>query len=137
MGGYAYNDSRDTQTGARSMYAPYHMFTAFNKYGFRTGRLKGLDLALGSIFIGERPIDPTPLTSLGGIANTPLWTMPAKWRFDAVLRYALPFKGRVQYVFGAKVQNLTDNQEIYKLADSNSVQRQPGRTFQASLTAKL
>jgi outer membrane receptor protein involved in Fe transport len=137
MGGYAYNDSRDTRTGRRSMYAPYHMFTAFNKYAFRTGPLKGLDLALGSIFLGERPIDPAVLTSLGGIANTPSWTMPAKWRFDAVLRYALPFKGRVQYVFGAKVQNLMDNQEIYKLADSNSVQRQPGRNIQTSLTVRF
>ncbi len=137
MGGYAYNDSRDTRTGVRSMYAPYHMFTAFNKYAFRSGPLKGLDLALGSIFLGARPIDPTPLTTLGGLANTPSWTMPAKWRFDAVLRYALPVKGRVQYVFGAKVQNLTDNQEIYKLADSNSVQRQPGRTLQTSLTARF
>jgi iron complex outermembrane receptor protein len=137
MGGYAYNDSRDTRTGRRSMYAPYHMFTAFNKYAFRTGPLKGLDLALGSIFLGERPIDPAVLTSLGGIANTPSWTMPAKWRFDAVLRYALPFKGRVQYVFGAKVQNLLDNQEIYKLADSNSVQRQPGRNIQTSLTVRF
>lgn len=137
MGGYAYNDSRDTRTGRRSMYAPYHMFTAFNKYAFRTGTFKGLDLALGSIFLGERPIDPVVLTSLGGIANTPSWTMPAKWRFDAVLRYALPFKGRVQYIVGAKVQNFMDNQEIYKLADSNSVQRQPGRTVQTSLTVRL
>lgn len=137
MGGYAYNDSRDTRTGARSMYAPYHMFTAFNKYAFRAGPLKGLDLAVGSIFIGQRPIDPAVLTTLGGIANTPSWTMPAKWRFDGVVRYALPFKGRVQYVFGAKVQNLLDNQEIYKLADSNSVQRQPGRTIQTSLTVRF
>jgi hypothetical protein len=43
----------------------------------------------------------------------------------------------VRYTFGAKVQNVMDNQEIYKLADSNSVQRQPGRTFQASLSARF
>jgi hypothetical protein len=49
----------------------------------------------------------------------------------------VPRSGRVQYVWGAKVQNVMDNQEIYKLADSNSVQRQPGRTFQASLSAKF
>ena len=137
MGGYAYNDTRDTRTRARSMYAPHHMFTAFNKYAFRAGRLRGLDLALGSIYTGDRPIDPAVITTLGGIANTPQWTMPGKWRFDAVLRYAVPRSGRVQYVFGAKVQNVLDNQEIYKLADSNSVQRQPGRTFQASLSAKF
>ena len=49
--------------------------------------------------------------------------------------------GRVKGVkgtaFGGKVQNVMDNQEIYKLADSNSVQRQPGRTFQASLSARF
>ena len=53
MGGYAYNDTRDTRTRARSMYAPHHMFTAFNKYAFRAGRLRGLDLALGSIYTGD------------------------------------------------------------------------------------
>ena len=137
MGGYAYNDARDTRTNARSMYAPHHMATAFNKYAFRSGVLRGLDLALGSIFIGDRPIDPVVLTTLGGIANTPQWTMPGKWRFDGVIRYAVPRAGRVRYVLGAKVQNVLDNQEIYKLGDSNSVQRQPGRTFQASLSAKF
>jgi outer membrane receptor protein involved in Fe transport len=113
------------------------MFTAFNKYAFRSGRWRGLDLAVGSIFIGDRPIDPAVLTTLGGIANTPSWTMPGKWRFDAVLRYAFPGGGPVRYTFGAKVQNVMDNQEIYKLADSNSVQRQPGRTLQASLSARF
>lgn len=137
MGGYAYNDARDTRTNARSMYAPHHMATAFNKYAFRSGVLRGLDLALGSIFIGDRPIDPAVITTLGGIANTPTWTMPGKWRFDGVIRYAVPRAGRVRYVLGAKVQNVLDNQEIYKLGDSNSVQRQPGRTFQASLSAKF
>jgi iron complex outermembrane recepter protein len=137
MGGYAYNDSRDTRTGVRSMYAAYHMFTAFNKYAFRSGPLKGLDLGVGSIFIGDRPIDPAVLTSLGGIANTPSWTMPGEWRYDLVVRYALPLKGRVKYVLGAKVQNVLDNQEIYKLADSNSVQRQPGRTIQTSLSVRF
>lgn len=137
MGGYAYNDTRDTRTNARSMYAPRHMATAFNKYAFRSGALRGLDLALGSIYLGDRPIDPAVITTLGGVANTPSWTMPGKWRFDGVLRYAVPGSGRVRYVFGAKIQNVLDNQEIYKLADSNSVQRQPGRTFQASLSAKF
>ncbi len=63
------------------------------KYSFRTGRHRGLDVALGSIYLGDRPIDPTPITTLGGLANTPVWTMPAEWRFDVVLRYVLPFKG--------------------------------------------
>ncbi len=137
MGGYSYNDSRDTQTRARSQYAPYHMFTAFNKYAFRRGPLRGLDVALGSIFLGERPIDPTPITTLGGLANTPLWTMPGEWRFDVVLRYAVPAKGRVAWVLGAKLQNAFDNQDIFKLADTNSVQRQPGRTIQTSITARF
>jgi iron complex outermembrane recepter protein len=137
MGGYAYNDSRDTQTKLRSQYAPYHMFTAFNKYSFRRDLLRGLDLSLGAIYLGSRKIDETPITSLGGIANAPVWTMPGEWRFDVVTRYALPFKGRARYVFGAKIQNVFDNQDIFKLADRVSVQRQPGRTFQASLTARF
>jgi len=137
MGGYSYNDSRDTRTRVRSIYAPYHMFTAFNKYAFRRGALRGLDVSLGSIFLGERPIDPTPITTLGGLANTPIWTMPAEWRFDVVVRYALRLPGRVNYVLGAKLQNALDNQDIFKLADTNSVQRQPGRTLQLSVSAKF
>jgi hypothetical protein len=96
MGGYSYNDSRDTKTRARSNYAPYHMFTAFNQYAFRRGPLRGLEVALGSIYLGDRPIDPTQITTLGGLANTPIWTMPGEWRFDGVLRYALRTTGRVQ-----------------------------------------
>jgi outer membrane receptor protein involved in Fe transport len=137
MGGYSYNDSRDTKTRVRSIYAPYHMFTAFNKYAFRQGKLQGLDVSLGSIYIGERPIDPTPITTLGGLVNTPIWTMSGEWRFDVVLRYALRTKGRVQYVFGAKLQNALDNQDIFKLGDTVSVQRQPGRTVQFSVSAKF
>lgn len=137
MGGYSYNDSRDTKTRVRTLYAPYHMFTAFNKYAFRRGPLRGLDVALGSIYLGDRPIDPTPITTLGGLANTPSWTMPGEWRFDVVLRYALRTTGRVQYVLGAKLQNALDNQDIFKLADTNSVQRQPGRTVQFSVSAKF
>jgi iron complex outermembrane recepter protein len=137
MGGYAYNDSRDKKTGARSQYAAYHMITAFNKYSFRDGALRGLDLSLGSIYIGSRPIDPSPINSLGGAANAPQWTMPGEWRFDVVTRYRLPLKGKVRYDIGAKIQNVLDNQEIYKLADAVSVQRQPGRTFQVNLTARF
>ena len=137
MGGYAYNDSRDTKTGVRSIYAPYHMFTAFNKYAFQQGKLRGLDVALGSIYLGERPINQTPITTLGGLVNAPLWTLPGEWRFDLVLRYALRTKGRVQYVFGTKLQNALDNQNIFKLGDRVSVQRQPGRTLQFSVSAKF
>ena len=137
MGGYAYNDSRDTKTGVRSIYAPYHMFTAFNKYAFQQGKLRGLDVALGSIYLDERPINQTPITTLGGLVNAPLWTLPGEWRFDLVLRYALRTKGRVQYVFGTKLQNALDNQNIFKLGDRVSVQRQPGRTLQFSVSAKF
>jgi outer membrane receptor protein involved in Fe transport len=137
MGGYAYNDSRDERTGVRTMYAPYHMFTAFNKYSFTEGGLRGLDVSLGAIYLGSRPIDPTPITTLGGIANAPLWTMPDEWRFDVVLRYTFRFKGPVRYDLGIKAQNILDNQDIFKLGDRVSVQRQPGRTLQASLTARF
>jgi iron complex outermembrane recepter protein len=136
MGGYAYTDSRDTTTGAKQIYSPYHMFTAFNTYRFRNGSLKGLDLSLGSIYIGTRPIDFGLRNSLGA-ATTPLWTMPAEWRFDGVVKYKLPTSGKVSYTFGLKVANLLDNPNIFKLADRVSYQRQPGRTYAFSLTAKF
>jgi len=137
MGGYAYNDSRDEKTEVRSTYSPYHMFTAFQKYSFRAGALRGLDVSVGSIYLGERPIDPAPINSLGGAANTPLWTMPGEWRFDFILRYRLRFKGKVRYDVSAKVANIFDNQDIFKLADRVSTQRQPGRTFTYNLTARF
>jgi iron complex outermembrane recepter protein len=129
FGGYAYTDARDSTTHVRTQDAPYHSFSAFNSYRFTEGRLKGLTVSLGSIFIGERPIDQRPITSLGGIANAPIWTIPAEWRFDFITRYRMPFKGKVQYDLGLKVQNILDNNQIYKLADTVSLQRQPGRNF--------
>jgi outer membrane receptor protein involved in Fe transport len=136
MGGYSYTDSRDTTTGAKQNYSPYHMFTAFNTYRFRNGPLKGLDLSLGSIYIGTRPIESGLRNSLGA-ATTPLWTMPAEWRFDGVVKYKLPVGGKVNYTMGLKVANLLDNQNIFKLADRVSYQRQPGRTYTFNLTAKF
>jgi outer membrane receptor protein involved in Fe transport len=136
MGGYAYTDSRDTTTGVRQIYSPYHMFTAFNTYRFREGGLKGLDLSLGSIYLGTRPIDPGLRNTLG-VATTPLWTMPNEWRFDAVVKYKLPTRGKISYTMGLKVANLLDNQNIFKLADRVSYQRQPGRTYAFNLTAKF
>jgi iron complex outermembrane recepter protein len=136
MGGYAYTDSRDTTTGAKQIYSPYHMFTAFNTYRFRSGGLKGLDLSLGSIYIGTRPIDSSLANSLGA-ANTPLWTMPAEWRFDLVAKYSFSMGSKVKYNVGLKVANLLDNQNIFKLADRVSYQRQPGRTYAFNVTAKF
>ncbi len=137
FGGYAYTDARDSRSHVRTQDVPYHAFSAFNSYRFTEGGLKGLMVSLGSIFVGERPIDRTPITTLGGIANAPIWTIPAEWRFDFVTRYRLPLKGKVQYDLGLKVQNIANNNQIYKLADTVSLQRQPGRTIQATLAAKF
>ena len=136
MGGYSYTDSRDTTTGERQRYSPYHMFTAFNTYRFREGRLKGLDLSLGSIYLGTRPIEPAPRNSLGA-ATTPLWTMPAEWRFDLVVKYKLPTNGKANYTLGLKVANLLDNHDIFKLGDRVSYQLQPGRTFSFNFNVKF
>lgn len=131
-GGYAYTDARDSDSGARVHYVPYHHFSAFSRYSFDLGnKRKELDLMLGTIYTGERLIEPDPITSLGGIDNAPLWIMPGEWRVDLSMRYRYtPPNSDVRWEFRAKIQNLFDNQEIYKLADRVSLQRQPGFTWQ-------
>jgi len=138
-GGYAYTDARDTDTLQRVEFVPYHHFTAFTRYDFDLGsKNQELDVMLGTIFIGERLIDPTSITSLGGIQNAPLWIMPGAWRVDVAARYTFtPRNSKVRYEFRAKIQNLFDNQEIYKLADRVSTQRQPGCTFQFELRVRF
>jgi outer membrane receptor protein involved in Fe transport len=90
---------------------------------------ESLDFMLGSIYIGSRPIQPQRINSLGDAA--PDWDMPGVWRFDYIMRYRFrPNRGGIRYEVRMKIQNLFDEQEIFKRADRASFQLQPGRTFQ-------
>lgn len=128
-GGYAYTDARDTSDDSRVYAVPYHHFSAFSRYTMDLRRRESLDFMLGSIYIGSRPIQPQRIGSFGDAA--PDWTMPGVWRFDYIMRYNFrPNRGGIRYEVRMKIQNLFDEQEIFKRADRASFQRQPGRTFQ-------
>jgi iron complex outermembrane recepter protein len=137
-GGYAYTDARDADTKQRVYAVPYNHFTAFSRYTFNLGRRQNLDVMLGTIFIDRRPVEYTPITSLGGIANAPHWEMPAVWRFDLMARYRWRQRGsESRYEVRAKIQNLFDNQDIVKRADRVSMQLQPGRTIQVDFRVRF
>jgi len=64
--------------------------------------------------------------------------MPGAWRFDYIMRYSFrPNRGGTRYEVRMKIQNLFDNQEIFKRADRVSFQLQPGRTFQIDFRVRF
>jgi iron complex outermembrane recepter protein len=141
-GGYAYTDARDTSDDSRVYAVPYHHITAFSRYTVDLRRRESLDFMLGTVYIGSRPIQPQVIRSLGGgavgEANAPDWTMPGAWRFDYIMRYSFrPNRGGTRYEVRMKIQNLFDNQEIFKRADRVSFQLQPGRTFQIDFRVRF
>lgn len=133
-GGYAYTDARDQSDNSKVYSVPTHHITAFSRYTIDLRQRERLDLMLGSIYVGSRPVMPQVFTSLGGPDNAPDWTMPGAWRFDFITRYRWrPERGGARYEVRAKVQNVFDRQDIFKRADRVSFQLQPGRTFQVDV----
>jgi hypothetical protein len=78
--GYANTDARNERTGVAKDLQPKHRFTAFNRYNFTTGALKGFSASLGTIYTGERPLTRST------IRNSPDWgPLPPWWRVDAII----------------------------------------------------
>lgn len=133
FGGYANTDARNELTGVVKDLQPRHRFTMFNRYNFTSGRLKGLGLSLGTIYVGERPLTPT--TS----RNEPDWgPMPDYWKVDAIVSYKLRRpKAKASYDFSFKVNNVFDNEEIYYVGQWYRYTLDPGRQWQAVVTARF
>ena len=127
MGGFSNTDSRNDRTKEATALSPQYRFTMFNRYNFAQGTLKGLNLSLGTIFTGERPLTPTTTR------NSPNWgPMPAWWRVDAIVGYKLRPKGsRFAWDFSAKITNVFDNLEMYYVAANHRFTLDPGRQWQA------
>jgi iron complex outermembrane receptor protein len=133
FGGYAYTDARNEKTGLGTPLQPNHRFTMFNRYNFNEGVLKGLGLSLGTIYTGERIITPTTLR------NEPNWgPLPAYWRIDAIVSYKWrPKNSKFRYDASFKVTNLTDDQEIYYVAQNHRYTIDPGREWQFVIGMKF
>ena len=126
MGGYANTDARNDRTGVAKDLQPRHRFTAFNRYNFAHGALRGLSLSLGTIYTGERPLTPSTTR------NSPNWgPLPEWWRVDAIVGYRYRAKGsRYSWDFSAKVTNALDNTDIYYVAAHHRFTLEPGREWQ-------
>ena len=108
-------------------------FTAFNRYNFSSGRLKGLGLSLGSIYTSER--DLTNATARG----EPNWgPLPAWWRFDAIVSYKLRLPNRKNTIdLTFKVNNVADNRNIYYVGQWYRYTLDPGRDWQAVISTRF
>ena len=127
LGGYSNTDSRNDRTGVAQFLQPKHRFTMFNRYRFTAGALKGLSLSLGTIYTGERPLQPTTTR------NQPDWgPLPDYWKVDAIASYRFKPRagGRYEINLAAKVNNVFDNQDIYFVAQNHRFTVDPGRVWQ-------
>ncbi len=127
LGGYSNTDSRNERTGAAQFLQPQHRFTMFNRYRFTEGRFKGLSLSVGTIYTGERPLQPTTTR------NQPNWgPLPDYWKVDAIVsyRFKVGTSRRYDLDFAAKMNNAFDNQDIYFVAQNHRFTVDPGRVWQ-------
>lgn len=126
LGGYSNTDSRNDRTGVPQFLQPKHRFTMFNRYRFSAGSLKGLNLSLGTIYTGERPLQPTTVRS------SPNWgPLPGYWKVDAIATYRFrPGRQGPDYDVTFKVNNLLDEQDIYFVAQNHRFTVDPGRVWQ-------
>lgn len=133
MGGFADTDARNDITGVAKDLSPRHRFTMFNRYNFGRGKLKGLNLSLGTIYTGERPL--TPATSHG----EPDWgPMPEWWRVDAIVGYKLNLpRSKLSWNISIKVNNVFDNRDIYYVGQFYRYTLDPGRDWQAVIGTRF
>lgn len=133
MAGFSDTDARSDITKVAKDLSPRFRFTAFNRYNFTRGSLKGLGLSLGSIYTGTR--DLTVSSSRG----EPNWgPLPAWWRFDAIANYKHRAAGsRFTYDFSFKVNNVADNRNIYYVAQWYRYTLDAGREWQAVTSVKF
>ena len=128
MAGYSNTDARNDQTGVAMELQPKHRFTAFNRYNFTRGALKGFSASLGTIYTGERPITPST-----GRASPNWGPLPVWWRIDAIVGYKYRAKGsRYSWDLSAKLTNVLDNTDIYYVAANHRYTLDPGREWQVA-----
>lgn len=125
---YANTDARNDRTGVAIALAPKNRFTMFNRFSISGGPLKGLNVGIGTIFTGSRPLTST---SGRGAANSPNWgPLPSVLRIDATLGYKLrPRDSRFTYDFGLNITNVANRTDLYYLAAWDRATIDPGRVI--------
>ena len=126
LASYSNTDSRNERTGAVQFLQPKNRFTAFNRYKFAAGPMKGLSLSLGTIYTGERPLQPTTTR------NAPNWgPLPDYWKVDTIASYRFRLGNRkIDYDVTFKINNVFDNQDIYYVGQPHRFTLDPGREWQ-------
>ncbi|PTX90986.1 TonB-dependent receptor plug domain-containing protein [Opitutus sp. ER46] len=133
FGGVADTDARNDITGEAKDLQPQYRFTMFNRYNFERGWLKGLNVSLGTIYTGERPVNPA------NSRNEPDWSpVPEWWRVDATVGYKWkPKRSKYSYDASFKVSNLFDNREIYYVAERHRYTIDPGLDWQVVMGVRF
>jgi iron complex outermembrane recepter protein len=120
-GGYAYNDSRITQSAyefeieRQVNNAPYHTASFWSRYTLPGRVLKGLGIGAGLYYIGDRTTDGTL-----SFPSPELQRLPAYTLLDAALYYRTG-----QLAFSLNMDNLLNERYIY--GASNAFYLQPGK----------
>lgn len=131
MGGFADTDARNDITGETKDLSPRFRATLFNRYNFSNGRLKGLNLSLGTIYTGKRE-----LTNSTAHAE-PYWgPLPSYWRFDTIVGYKFKLR-RLNCNVAFKVTNVFNNTDIYYVASWYRYTIDAGREWQAVFGVKF
>jgi iron complex outermembrane receptor protein len=124
VAGYGYNENKYTRSnanvlGKRGIGTPEHVGNVWVSYSLLNGKLKGLGMGAGAMYVSEAFFNAT---------NT--FAMPAYTVVDATLFYNLP-----KFRLSVKVNNITD--EKYWISDGYYARPQPPVNFLASIAYKF
>jgi iron complex outermembrane recepter protein len=112
---------------------PKYKFSTFTSYKFDKGTLNGLNVNLGAIYTGERP-----LTNSTARGETDWGPAPGYWRLDAIIGYKIhPSESRFAWNVSVKVANLLDEQDGYYVIAYHRYTINAGRTWQAVVGVKF
>ena len=133
LASYSNTDSNYERPRRATFLQPKNRFTAFNRYKFAAGPMKGLSLSLGTIYTGERPLQPT------SERNAPNWgPLPGYWKVDTIASYRFRLGNRkIDYDVTFKVNNVFDNQDIYYVGQPHRFTIDPGREWQAVTSVRF
>ena len=133
MAGFAATDARDDRTGEATALSPRRRFTMVHRLSVPRGMLEGLNLTIGTIYTGERPLTAT------SARGEPDWgPLPAVWRIDTGLSYKFrPAHGRFSCDLALNVTNVLDRTDLYYLAAWDRATIDPGRVWRLAARVRF
>lgn len=135
MAGYSYNETKYVTSntyiaGSLLKYNPNHTANMSASYGFSEGNLKGLQLGLTSVYIGDRQAGRYTRIQVANDAYQ-LVLIPAYTQMDGTIGYAYK-----NMSFRVKIGNILDTYS-YNVHDDNSVNPIAPRNFLLGLGYKF